>query len=67
MPAPRNVHRTTTRVMSTLMVILGVAMIGSTIARGGGPLALGILLGVLFVAAGLGRLYVAGRMGAGRS
>ncbi len=40
------------------MVLLGVAILVSTIARGGGPLALGVLLGVLFVAAGVGRLYV---------
>jgi hypothetical protein len=35
-----------------------VAILVTTIARGGGPLAIGMLLGVLFVAAGLGRLYV---------
>ena len=33
-------------------------MLVSTIARGGGPLAIGVLLGVLFVAAGAGRIYV---------
>jgi hypothetical protein len=43
------------------MVVLGVAMLVSTIARGGGPLAVGVLLGVLFVLAGAGRLYVASR------
>jgi hypothetical protein len=41
------------------MVVIGVAMLVSTIARGGGPLALGVLLGVLFVAAGAGRMYLA--------
>jgi len=40
------------------MIVIGVAILVSTIARGGGPLAVGLLLGVLFVAAGLGRLYV---------
>ena len=40
------------------MVVLGVAILVSTLARGGGPLAVGILLGVLFIAAGAGRLYV---------
>jgi hypothetical protein len=43
------------------MVVLGIAMIVSTLVNGGGALAVGILLGVLFVAAGLGRLYVLGR------
>jgi hypothetical protein len=52
------VHGVATRVLSVLMVVLGVALLATTIARGGGPLAVGMLLGVLFVAAGLGRLYV---------
>ncbi len=47
--------------MSTLMVLIGVALLVSTLARGGGPLAIGVLLGVLFVLAGAGRLYVARR------
>jgi hypothetical protein len=46
-----------TRVLSALMVLIGVAIIVRTVAAGGGPLALGLLLGVLFVAAGAGRLY----------
>jgi hypothetical protein len=44
--------------MSTLMVLIGIALLVSTLARGGGPLAIGVLLGVLFVAAGAGRLYL---------
>jgi hypothetical protein len=44
--------------MSTLMVLIGIALLASTIVRGGGPLAIGVLLGVLFVAAGAGRLYL---------
>lgn len=58
MPEPRDVHRSATRTMSVVMVVLGLAMLGSTIARGGGPFAIGVLLGVLFVLAGAGRLYV---------
>jgi hypothetical protein len=45
--------------MSTVIVLIGVALLVSTLARGGGPLALGVLLGVLFVLAGAGRLYLA--------
>jgi hypothetical protein len=52
------VHAVATRVLSVVMVVLGLAILVSTIARGGGPLAIGMLLGVLFVAAGVGRLYV---------
>jgi hypothetical protein len=47
-----------TVLLSGLMVVIGVAMIARTVAGGGGPLAVGILLGVLFVAAGAGRLWV---------
>ena len=59
MPAPREVHRGATRALSAVMVLVGVALLVSTIAQGGGPLAVGVLLGVLFVAAGAGRLYLA--------
>jgi hypothetical protein len=58
MPEPRNLHRSATRAMSVVMVVLGVAILVSTVARGGGPLAIGVLLGAMFVAAGAGRLYV---------
>ncbi|HEX6621978.1 MAG TPA: hypothetical protein VF024_20100 [Solirubrobacteraceae bacterium] len=59
MPNPRDVHRGATRVMSAVLVLIGVALLVSTIARGGGPLAIGVLLGLLFVAAGAGRFYLA--------
>jgi hypothetical protein len=47
-----------TRLTSALLILIGVAMIARTIGEGGGATALGILLGVLFVAAGAGRLWV---------
>jgi hypothetical protein len=50
-----------TRVTSALICALGVAMIVSALVRGGGPLALGVVLGVLFVGLGAGRLILAGR------
>jgi hypothetical protein len=46
-----------TRVLSALMMVIGVAIIVRTVAGGGGPVALGLVLGLLFVAAGAGRLY----------
>ena len=46
-----------TRVLSALMMVIGVAIIVRTIAAGGGPVALGLVFGLLFVAAGAGRLY----------
>lgn len=65
MPEPRNVHGAATRVLSTLMIVLGVGIVASTVARGGGPLATGVLLGVLFVAAGVARLYIERERGRG--
>ena len=50
----------TSRVLGLLLCGIGVAMVVSTLVRGGGPLALGVVLGVLFVLAGAGRLYIAG-------
>ena len=47
-----------TRLTSFLLVFLGVVMIVLTLSRGGGPTAVGILFGVLFILAGGGRLWV---------
>jgi hypothetical protein len=46
-----------TRVLSTLMIVIGLAIVVRTLAEGGGALAIGLVVGVLFVAAGAGRLY----------
>ena len=50
-------HRGATLVLSAAMVVIGIAILVQTFSAGGGPLALGTVLGVLFVAAGGGRLY----------
>jgi hypothetical protein len=59
----RNLHRSSTAVLSTILVLIGVALIVRTITAGGGAIAFGLLIGVLFIAAGLGRLYLNGMMG----
>jgi hypothetical protein len=43
-------------VLSGIMVLIGVLLIVLTLANGGGPIALGMILGILFVAAGALRL-----------
>ena len=63
MPDPRQLHRSTTRVLSLAMVAIGVALVVRTLAAGGSGLALGLVLGVLFVAAGAARLYLQARQG----
>jgi hypothetical protein len=40
------------------MALIGVALIVRTLLAGGGALAVGIVFGVLFLAAGAGRLYL---------
>ena len=54
--------RALTFLTSGLMVFLGVAIVVRTIDAGGGPAAFGILVGVLFVAAGVGRLWATGAL-----
>jgi hypothetical protein len=54
---PRDIHRRATLVMSAAMLVLGIAIIVVTLANGGGPFALGMVLGLLFTASGAGRLY----------
>jgi hypothetical protein len=44
--------------LSATILVLGLAMIVVTIARGGGALASGLVLGVLFCGLGAGRLYL---------
>jgi len=58
---PPQLRRSATTVLSVLMVVLGVAIIVRTVAAGGSPISVGLLLGVLFVLAGGGRLYLAER------
>jgi multisubunit Na+/H+ antiporter MnhB subunit len=65
MPDPRQLHRSSTRVLSLAMIVLGVLLVVRTLTAGGGGLALGVVLGVLFVAAGGARLYLQSREGRG--
>ena len=46
-----------THVLPALMVLLGVAIVVRTLSAGGGPVAMGLFIGVLFVLAGGLRLY----------
>jgi hypothetical protein len=55
-----------TRVLSTLIVILGVTMVLLSLVRGGGPLALGVVLGTMLAAIGALRLWLARGAGRGR-
>ena len=47
-----------TRLASGVILLLGLVMIAVTLLRGGGPLALGVVFGVLFALLGAGRLWL---------
>jgi hypothetical protein len=44
--------------------VLGCCLLAVTLARGGGPLAIGTVVGVVFVVLGAARFYLASRSGA---
>ena len=58
MPRRRQFHNSSTRILSIAMIVIGIALIARTLAAGGGAVATGVVLGVLFVAAGAARLYL---------
>jgi hypothetical protein len=59
---PERIYRGSVRALSVLMLGLGTAILAVTLAAGGGPLSLGVLLGLAFLAVGAGRLWLASRM-----
>jgi hypothetical protein len=58
----RQLHRAGTTVLSLAMVAIGIALIVEALVSEG-PLSIRVLLGVLFVVAGSGRMYVDLRRG----
>ncbi len=60
-PSGRQIHASTTTILSALMIIIGAGLVIRTLSLGGGIFAIGVIMGVLFVAAGCGRLWVANR------
>ncbi len=54
----RTVHRSGTILFSVLMIAIGLALIGQTLGSGTSVLSARLLLGVLFLAAGIARLYL---------
>ena len=54
----RRAYTTSTRLMSGLLLVIGLAMIVSALARGGGALALGVVLGTMLSLLGAGRLWL---------
>ena len=61
MASPERIYRGSVRAFSLVFLALGLAILISTLAGGGGPLSVGVLLGVVFLAVGAGRLWIASR------
>jgi hypothetical protein len=57
--APDDVYRAVTRLFAVVICGFGLAILVVTIVNGGGVLSTGILLGLVFVGLGVGRLYLA--------
>lgn len=54
----RTIHRSGTVVLSLLMLAIGIALIGQVLGAGSQLLSARLLLGLLFIAAGVARLYI---------
>jgi hypothetical protein len=52
-------RRNMTIALGSALAVLGIAMVVSTLARGGGATAIGILVGVAFTILGCARVYLA--------
>ena len=61
-PAPDEVYRGVTRLFSAIIAGFGLSIVVVTLARGGGITSFGILIGAVFLALGIGRLYLSLRM-----
>jgi hypothetical protein len=57
------VYQRSVRLLSIVFLVLGGALLVTTVTAGGGPSSVGFLMGVAFLAVGGGRLWLAARMG----
>jgi hypothetical protein len=60
-PSPDEGYQLAVRIFSVTIIGFGVVILIVTLVRGGGPLAVGVLFGLLFIALGSGRLYLSRR------
>jgi hypothetical protein len=63
MAPPERIYRGSIRALSVVFIGLGLVILATTLAAGGGPVSLGVLLGIAFIAVGAGRLWLFARMG----
>jgi hypothetical protein len=63
MSSPERIYHGSTRALSVVFIVLGLVILARTLFGGGGPASIGTILGLIFVAIGAGRLWIAIRMG----
>lgn len=57
------VYRGAVRAFSLAFIAIGLLVLVTTLANGGGPASVGFLLGVAFLLVGAGRLWLGSRVG----
>jgi hypothetical protein len=62
MASPERIYQSSVRAFSLVFLVLGAVILVTTLASGGGPLSVGTMLGVAFLAVGAGRLWASSRM-----
>jgi hypothetical protein len=62
MSTPERIYRASVRAFSLVFIAFGLVILVTTLAGGGGPLSVGVLLGLAFLGVGAGRLWAASRM-----
>jgi hypothetical protein len=63
MASPEGIYRGSVRALSLVFLVVGLVILVSTLAAGGGALSIGVVIGVAFTAVGAGRLWAASRLG----
>jgi hypothetical protein len=56
------IYRRAVRGFSLVFVLIGLAVLVATLSAGGGPASVGFLMGIAFIAVGVGRLWLQSRM-----
>jgi hypothetical protein len=57
------VYQRSVRLFSLVFLVIGGALLITTLAAGGGPASVGFLMGIAFLAVGGGRLWLSARIG----
>ncbi|HWA54461.1 MAG TPA: hypothetical protein VG816_09845 [Solirubrobacterales bacterium] len=61
MPSSERIYKGSIRAFSVTFIVIGLVLLVATLVNGGGPLSVGVLLGLAFLAVGAGRLWIASR------